>query len=233
MQTPVVATLLSIIAKSNRAFPMLVLDKLSEHLMSALQTGDVVVARNHLRAYACLASAECVSLDGHGGVGLLHVLAALCDVAESQTSEATVMSVPAEAAVYLLASCVPYLCTALQHSSSYTEITSRILTQCRRVIAPDEHGQSRCSVFDTKGPQPVFIAAIDGTAALQCARDASSEHSSIATSPPGAVCWDNLWEVTFVHVDVKLLLWCLEHCRYALYCNHCLPPLTLRPSFLE
>ncbi|CAE7732555.1 unnamed protein product, partial [Symbiodinium microadriaticum] len=166
MQSPAIATLLSLIAKSNRAFPTLVLEKLSVQLMTALQSGDVVVARNHLRSLCCLASAGCVSVDGHGqGVGIVQVLGALCDVAEEESGSS--MAVGVEAAIYLLASCVPYVFTALLDAPSpqSAKLAANIAALCRRVTSQDEDGSRRISLFDTDGAQPVFMAAIDGTAA--------------------------------------------------------------------
>jgi hypothetical protein len=198
MQTPVIATLLSLISKSNRVFPSLVLEKLTAQLAAALQSGDVVVARNHLRAFSCLASAGCVSVDGEGeGRGIVHMLGALCDAAEEQLTPSHKLSVAVETAIYLLASCVPYVFTALQSSPSSVcgELASRIAALCRRVTDADANGDRRISPYDTNGFQPVFHVSIDGTAGLACAGDSTTGHTQQESSPPGAVCWDSLWEV--------------------------------------
>lgn len=198
MQTPVIATLLSLISKSDRAFPSLVLSKLSSKLSESLQSGDVVVARNHLRALSCLASAGCVSVDGEGaGIGLAQILGALCDAAEAHSPSASKLSVGAEAAIYLLASCVPYVFTALQASAGSTgaELASRITALCRYVTNEDESGNRRISPYDTNGGQPVFHVSIDGTAAPPCVGDSTTGHTAQESSPSGAVCWDSLWEI--------------------------------------
>jgi len=128
MQVPVIATLLAVISKQNRDFPAVVLDKLCFIVTISMQEGDVLVAKLGLRCLACLASAQCLALDGEGGLsGVLAPLLEKVDAALADASAKPDASRPPVAlmqgdgdvqsqgavACYLLASTLPWCTGAL------------------------------------------------------------------------------------------------------------------------
>ena len=70
-----IATLLSIISKSDRDFPTLVLQKLEFVTLNYLEEDDVLASKLCLRALASMASSKAISIDG--GSAFLSVLQVL------------------------------------------------------------------------------------------------------------------------------------------------------------
>ena len=62
-----IATLLSIISKSDRDFPSLVLQKLEFVFLNYLEEDDVMASKLCLRALASLASSKSLAVDGDAG----------------------------------------------------------------------------------------------------------------------------------------------------------------------
>mmetsp|Transcript_24976 Transcript_24976/g.36851 ORF Transcript_24976/g.36851 Transcript_24976/m.36851 type:complete len:1091 (+) Transcript_24976:65-3337(+) len=205
MQTPAIATLLSLVSRGDRTFADLVVGKLLSELLTSMKDGDVIVARNLLRGLGCLASSGAVSMDGEGqGVGLLDILDSLCRVAEGEVFATATFSVGVEVTVFLLASLVPYIVHALQRSQA-EGIASRIAAICRRV-APQADAEDASlrwrSCYDVGGSQEVFHVNIEGTTPPPPAVDSTTRNSNPCASPRDAVCWDSLWEVCKVADDI-------------------------------
>lgn len=190
---------MSIICRSNRDFPELVLQKLLSQFTASLKSGDVLVARNLLRVLSCLASTKTLSLEGNAeeAAGFISILQLLCSIAESEKPLSSELSIRVEAAIFLLASSVPYFANVLYESTEFSPLLHRISEICK-IVAPLEGSSelgSRCSRYDVGGSHAVFHVSIEGTIPPACADDPTSMFSAQCTSPPGAVCWDSLWEV--------------------------------------
>lgn len=216
LQAPIIATLLSIISRSNREFPELVLQKLLTQLNSSLKTGDVLVARNLIRVLSCLTSTKTLMLEdepsgGDGtGTGFLSLLNILCSIAESETSSFSSYSIQVEAAIFLLASSVPYFANILYdksgNSSEVSHLLTRIVAICRTVAPIEETLCRRSSRYDVGGSHAVFHVNIEGTTPPTCANDPTSLFTPQSTSPTGAVCWDSLWEVGLFYFRDNIII---------------------------
>jgi hypothetical protein len=210
LQASVIATLLSLISRSNREFPELVLQKLLTQFMSSLKSGDILVTRNLFRVLSCLASTNTLSLEGEEeqgvidgtasspSIGFIQLLQLLCSIAESETLSSSQYSIQTEAAIFLLASSAPYYAHLL-HRTGHEQTSSRISAICR-AVAPLEENPSgifrMSSQYDVGGSHAVFHVSIEGTIPPLCANDSTSIYTPQRVSPVGAVCWDSLWEVS-------------------------------------
>jgi hypothetical protein len=138
----VIATLLAVISKQNRDFPTVVLDKLCFIVTISMQEGDVLVAKLGLRCLACLASAQCLALDGDGG--LSGVLAPLLEKVEIALADAAAKPDPSRppialmqgdsevqsqgaVACYLLASTLPWCAGALAKVCAFCSVLHAIV----------------------------------------------------------------------------------------------------------
>lgn len=207
MQAPVIATLLSIIARSNREFIELVLQKTLTQFNASLKSGDVLVARNLFRVLSCLASTNTISLEGGvepNSSGFIDLIKLLCSIAEFEVFSISQYSIGVEAAIFILSSCVPYYANLLHlsgiNNAEIAQLSSRISAICRAVAPIDENQTASCraSRYDVGGSHAVFHVSIEGTTPPMCAHDTTSVYTPQSTSPVGAVCWDSLWEVGFI-----------------------------------
>jgi hypothetical protein len=215
LQAPVIATLLSIIARSDREFIELVLQKTLTQFNASLASGDVLVARNLFRVLSCLASTNTISLEGGDGStssGFIDLVKLLCSIAEAEVFSNSQYSIGVEATIFILSSCVPYFANLLHlsgiNNSEIAQLSSRISAICRAVAPIDENHTGPCrgsSRYDVGGSHAVFHVSIEGTTPPMCAHDTTSVYTSQSTSPAGAVCWDSLWEVDFIFSSTYLL----------------------------
>ena len=220
VQIPILCTLLSVIARKNSSFAAQVVSKLFTEMMMSLKAGDVIVARNHLRSFACLTAARMISLNSDNteavGSSFLQLLLALVEIAEEEnaltsTSDDHSLTVSSQAAIYLLAATVPFIASELHQcqvdGQDTDEVSSRIAALCRVVAPNTADGVAHKSLYDCNNTHSVFHVNIEGTqspnAALDCftrpisaANENSDQvHSSASSCPAGgSVCWDTLWE---------------------------------------
>lgn len=164
-------------------------------MLHAIVDGDVIIARNHYRTFASLASSNSLAIDGCDG-SFVHMTSIFLDEADKQMSQRSTGNPPsagAQAIVYILASTIPYVAPALQkHGSEHSLATlSRLLSMCQAITS------SWNSPFNVSGSHAVFHATIEGTTSPNVF---ALHGENIGNSTPcqtyasGAVCWDSLWE---------------------------------------
>ena len=175
VQLPIVCTLLSLIARQNSSFAALVISKLFTEMISSLNGGDVIVARNHLRSFACLTAAGLISLTTDNtdspGSTFLHMLLTLVEIAEEEnantSSDNQSLTVASQAAIYLLAATVPFIASELHTCQSEgldsDNVSSRIAALCRVVAPNTADGVAHKSLYDCNNTHSVFHANIEGT----------------------------------------------------------------------
>lgn len=216
LQTPVIATLLSLIFKSESSFSVLVLQKLVRQLTRALKEGDIILARNHLRACASLASAGSLHMSGGEG-SMIQLLSVFVDEAEREISHSANNSfnVLSQSLVFLIGSTIPYIADALKGNTDEAtmSVLSRCLALCRKVCQG-----TWSSPYDVHGPHSLFHAQIEGTTAPST-RILPHDNAPRSVSPQGAVCWDNVWEVCCV---AEAILSILVESNEPLYLPSCL-----------
>ena len=175
VQLPIVCTLLSLIARQNSSFAALVISKLFTEMISSLNGGDVIVARNHLRSFACLTAAGLISLTTDNtdspGSTFLQMLLTLVEIAEEEnantSSDNQSLTVASQAAIYLLAATVPFIASELHTCQSEgldaDNVSSRIAALCRVVAPSTADGVAHKSLYDCNNTHSVFHANIEGT----------------------------------------------------------------------
>jgi hypothetical protein len=184
VQIPILCTLLSLIARENSSFAALVVSKLFTEMIMSLKSGDVIVARNHLRSFACLTASRMISLSSdntdNAGSSFLQLLLSLVEIAEEENANTSAadhsLTVSAQAAIYLLATTVPFIASELhscQAAGQDTDnVSSRIAALCRVVAPNTADGVAHKSLYDCNNTHSVFHVNIEGTqspdAALDC-----------------------------------------------------------------
>ena len=219
VQTSILATLLSLIHKSDPSFPALVLEKLVSRLLVALQQDEVQVAKLALRAVACLGSSNCVLLcSDNGGISsLLQTLSSIVESSWLQIDESSaaatasssgssrsskpthVLSHKGQVAAFLLASTVPWIAPALAGTAGEEKSGSEVLTHVRMVC--ERVCSDWKSPYEVGGQQAIFHVSI-----VHATDDSDDGLAGVAgvgpKGPIGAACWDSLWEACRIAVDV-------------------------------
>ena len=163
VQTSIVASLLSLLFKSNRVFPAIVVEKLSAKFLVCVSKDEVQTAKLLLRAMASLVASNCVLLSGPNSI--LDLLDSLNSVTESSWIRSTEDSVEkpvldhqGQVTAYLIATAIPWLATAFTadtvNAAEANEILLRLGKSCERVCAEWQ------SPFEVDGQQSVFHVAI-------------------------------------------------------------------------
>ena len=163
VQSPVIASLLSMVYKSNKVFPALVVEKLTANLYHTIQKDDVQVAKLLLRALAGLASSNCVLLTGPNSV--LSLLDALNGITESSwirdvvdSAERSTLDHQGQVTAFLVATTIPWVISAVNLSSTDQSeaavVLKRILKSCERVCSEWR------SPFEVDGQQALFHVGI-------------------------------------------------------------------------
>jgi hypothetical protein len=193
VQSPILSTLLALIYKQDQAFPALVVGKLTRLVTASLADGDVMTCKLALRAICCLASTECVAIEGSGSLCVL--LDALLSVAyaawtSSMGSSDATLSIEGQVASFLVASCIPWCANALASTDAGKEVLSRSAGQCARVVSD----WSAASPYHVGGSQAIFH--------INAVPDDEDGVSSLTVGPSGVLCWDTLWESCKMALDV-------------------------------
>lgn len=199
VQIPILCTLLSLIARENSSFAALVVSKLFSEMVMSLKSGDVIVARNHLRSFACLTASRMISLStdhsSHAGSSFLQLLLSLVEIAEEgNTSTSTQnhsLTVSSQAAIYLLASTVPFIAAELHLCQSQGQdsdnVSSRIAALCRIVAPSTAEGVAHKSLYDCNNTHSVFHVNIEGTQSPDPALDCFTRPITAANDTSGQV----------------------------------------------
>lgn len=201
VQVSILATLLALIYKQDPEFPTLVVERLSQRIITALGEGDIWVCKIALRTVACLSSCNCISVEQSGG--LADVLDTFLNIAYSSwrsipnASDGTGKLEPAlseagQIATYLVASTIPWAISALSASPAGSASLSRAAAQFARCLAEWEgphHPEGSCPIF--------LINAVPVDTEEDEAR-----RVPLSVGPAGVVCWDSLWESCRFALDV-------------------------------
>jgi hypothetical protein len=181
MQATVVATLIAVIFRLNKEFPLHVVNALSRELLEALSNDNVLVSKLILRSMAALCSSNCLSFNGTDS--LLDVLDGLLSIAEKSSTDNDVaiegyLSKQGEVAAYLVSSTVCW-CSSLfkADDEQASAIKTRILSLCRNIT------EKRRSPFDVGGQQAIFQVM-----------NFSAECVNLSKGPDNVMSWDTLWD---------------------------------------
>lgn len=142
MQTPILCSLLTLIHASDAEFSALVLSKLQGRLLLAFEEDEVAVSKLLLRAFACLASSGCLSLQSLRAIlsPLLDELVAVGDAVQEQH----------EVAAYLLASTLMWAVDIFHQDGEGSQFLSLAVKELRRIH------DLRHSPFAIRGRQAIF-----------------------------------------------------------------------------
>lgn len=164
VQTSIVASLLALIFKSNRVFPVIVVEKLSAKFLVSVSKGEVPTAKLLLRAMASLVASNCVLLSGPNSI--MDLLDSLNSVTESSWirsncddfQEKAVLDHQGQVTAYLIATAIPWIATAFTADTANlaecSEILIRLGKSCERVCAEWQ------SPYEVDGQQSIFHVAI-------------------------------------------------------------------------
>jgi hypothetical protein len=163
VQTSIVASLLSLLFKANRVFPVIVVEKLSAKFLLSVSKDEVQTAKLLLRAMASLVASNCVLLSGPNSI--MDLLDSLNSVTESSwirstedSVEKAVLDHQGQVTAYLVATAIPWLATAFTADTANlaeaSEILIRLGKSCERVCAEWQ------SPYEVDGQQSVFHVAI-------------------------------------------------------------------------
>ena len=194
VQIPILCTLLSLIARENSSFAALVVSKLFTEMIMSLKSGDVIVARNHLRSFACLTAAKMIALKSDNtatsGSSFLQLLLSLVEIAEEENANTSTedhsLTVSSQAAIYLLATTVPFIASELHICKSEGQdtdnVSSRIAALCRVVAPNSPDGIAHKSLYDCNNTHSVFHVNIEGTQSPDPALDCFTRPITVANA---------------------------------------------------
>ena len=153
MQTPILATLLALIYRKKPSFVDLVVNKISKHIASAIETDNIMQLKLLLKTVACLASCNVIACNGDNGlIDVLSTLANLVivDASKMKPHDCHHNSNVRLEMVYLLSSTVPYCADTLAADQTGSEVLRKVATLLRQVA------KNRSSPFDIGGTSAVF-----------------------------------------------------------------------------
>lgn len=181
MQGTIVSTLLAVIFRLNKDFPVYVVSALNKELLESLSNDNVLVSKLILRSMATLCCSNCLSFSGSDG--FLNVIDGLLIVAENNSihngvAVAGYLTPQGEVATYLLSITVCWCSTLFNPDDEIASIIkSRILALCRNV------NSRRSSPFDVGGKQAIFQVM-----------NFSEECVNLSPGPDNVMSWDTLWD---------------------------------------
>ena len=180
-QTPIIATLLSLIYNENKTFPKLVFEKLCENLSFALVDDNVIVSKLNMRAMACLVSSGTIQLCGERSfLTFIQLLLKLCNESISTQPNPSAFDMKVQIAVYLLATSIPWyaatLCKRITSENNETLIVLETLHTIFNYFCANWR-----SIFDLTGTCSIFHMNVLNNA------------ENPTGGPENATCWDELW----------------------------------------
>ena len=202
VQIPILATLLSMIHKvdSSGSFSGVVMSKLGASILYALEQDEVLHAKLALRSAACLASSNCLLMEGAGGICV--TLDALVEIVDGTGFDGHGgLSHAGQISAYLLANTVPWIVNALAQTNA-SGSGAVTLNGVRRALARVCSDLS--SPFSVSGQQAIFheniVHSTDDMAAESTGE--MSVSGLCPKGPRGSACWDSLIEACKMAVDV-------------------------------
>lgn len=176
LQSPIIATLLSLLAKDEPAFATRIAHALMSSLLAAVEEGDILSASMQLRALAGLACTGYLRLEQTSdGIGYFDIVSMLLEVLQSSPS-----SIITQAIAYLIASTLPL--TSHLHAS-HPDFSASLTSSLSAVLNEYQ------SIYDVNSPSPLFHVklSVDGT----------------HLHPPNGMVWDSVNDA--IRVALQLL----------------------------